>query len=329
MRLLTFVLLSGMAWPFGFQVARAQSQASDEDPARAAARFQQAVELYREGSFEGALAEFRKAYQLSPSYRVLYNIAQTQYALHDFVGAQRSLTQYLTDGGVAISAERRAQVDDMMTKLEDRIGFLEISTSVTGADLRVDYVGVGTSPLSGIIPVNVGPRRVSASKTGSPDAVRVVTVAGRERLKVELNITEHAVSPSQPVPASSSAPEPTAAPPVERRQSALTISLTSTAVLAVGTASFAYLAFRAQQDLKDQLDTFPNTRDKIEDARSRSKLYGYITDACGAATLISGGVALYLALSDRGEPRGSGARKARQRIALVPSLGGVALVGGF
>jgi len=77
----------------------AQSKGTaDEDSAKAAVRFQQAVELYREGSYEGALAEFRKAYQISPSYRVLYNIAQTQYALHDFVSAHRSLVQYMAEG---------------------------------------------------------------------------------------------------------------------------------------------------------------------------------------------------------------------------------------
>ena len=87
--------------------------AEEGDSARAAARFQQGVELYREGSYEGALAEFRKAYQISPSYRVLYNIAQTQYALHDYVGAYRSLAQYTTEGLGDITPERRAQVDEM------------------------------------------------------------------------------------------------------------------------------------------------------------------------------------------------------------------------
>ena len=67
------------------------------------------------------MAEFRKAYQISPSYRVLYNIAQTQYALHDFVGAYKSLMQYMSEGGGEIPADRRTQVDEMLAKLEERI----------------------------------------------------------------------------------------------------------------------------------------------------------------------------------------------------------------
>src|SRR3954467_9386089 len=76
----------------------------------AAARFQTAVELYHEGNYAGALAEFKKAYQIAPSYRVLFNIAQAQYALGDFVSAHKSLSQYRTEGGDAIPAERAAQV---------------------------------------------------------------------------------------------------------------------------------------------------------------------------------------------------------------------------
>lgn len=100
------------------QTAVAQAQGTeDADAAKAAVRFQRAVELYREGSYEGALAEFSKAYQIKPSYLVLYNIAQTQYALHDFVGSYKSLMQYLAEGAGEIPADRRAQVDEMTVKL--------------------------------------------------------------------------------------------------------------------------------------------------------------------------------------------------------------------
>src|SRR5664279_2435322 len=100
------VALTGIFTP---QVTMAETTSAEEsDSTRAAVRFQRAVELYREGSYEGALAEFSKAYQISPSYLVLYNIAQTQYALHDFVGSYKSLMQYLAEGGGGIPGARRA-----------------------------------------------------------------------------------------------------------------------------------------------------------------------------------------------------------------------------
>src|SRR5512145_374016 len=109
MKTKVFAVIVGLAWLSGFPVAVAYA-APEAESGKAAVRFQQAVELYHEGNFEGALAEFRKAYQLSPTYRVLYNIAQTQYALHDFVGAYKSLIQYMAEGRGEISGERLMQV---------------------------------------------------------------------------------------------------------------------------------------------------------------------------------------------------------------------------
>lgn len=311
------------------QTARAQSP--DETSAgRAAVRFQQAVELYREGSYEGALAEFRKAYQLSPSYRVLYNIAQTQYALHDFVGAYKSIKQYIAEGGNDITADRRTQVDEMSMKLAERIAHLQIITNVAGADIRVDDVSVGKSPLTETLPVNVGTRKVSAVKAGAPEAVRVVTVAGKEILRVDLRVDESLTSATSraAAPASAHANLVTRTePPSTPGHTGLIVSVSTTAALAVATGVFGYLALQAQSDYKDQLNKYPNTRSKIEDARTKSKNLGYITDAFGAATLLSGGVAAYFALTYSSAPSAKGAKP--NVVGLAPTVGGMLLQGSF
>ena len=333
MKPLVIVFSVGLAGLFILPVTKAQSQGTEDvDPARAAARFQLAVELYREGGFEGALAEFKKAYQISPSYRVLYNIAQTQYALHDFVGAHKSLMQYMTEGGSEIPADRHVQVDEMSAKLVDRIAYLQISTNVAGADIRVDDINVGISPLPRAVPVNVGTRRVSATKAGSPDTVRMVTVAGKESVKLDLQLAEPTVMSTKVAPSAVSRPGPLivkkqvqAAP----GRTGLIVSLSTTAALAVGTGTFGFLALRAQNDLKDQVNTFPNTKDKIEDARSKSRNYGYVTDALGAATLISGGVAIYFILSHRGDSPTPKPEKPKSTILLAPTVGGMVLQGSF
>jgi tetratricopeptide (TPR) repeat protein len=323
-------------------VARGES-AEEASASKAAARFQKAVELYREGSFEGALAEFRKAYQISPSYRVLYNIAQTQYALHDFVGAYKALKQYVAEGGSDISTERRAQVDEMSAKLAVRIGHLQISTNVAGADLRIDDIEVGRSPLLESVPVNVGTHKVTAKKTGAPDAVRVVTVAGEEVLGVALRIDEPvAPAPVAEAPARSSVVTAKAEPPLSASP-ALSVTLDATppapshagliasvaTTVALGGAAgvFGYLALRAQKNFKDQLDTYPNTRASIEDARTKSKNYGYITDALGAAAILSGGIATYFIVTYHGSPSPKSGKGTV--VGLAPTVGGMLLEGRF
>ncbi len=324
MRIQIFVLSLGLTW-VSSQVAKAQSPSTEDvDSTKAAVRFQQGVELYREGSYEGALAEFRKAYQLSPSYRVLYNIAQTQNALHDFVGASKSLAQYIAEGGFNIPAERRAQVEELSAMLKERIAHLEISTNVSGADIRVDDVSVGTSPLPRPVPVNVGTHKVSAFKAGSPETVRILTVAGREIVRVECHVI---VTPAQakltpvspPVPLLVKAPAPT--PPSRAK---LVISISTTAALAVGTGVMGYLALDAQKNLKNQVGIYPNTAANIDAARSKSQNYGYVTDALGAATLISGGLALYFALTHSSSPPA----KTTEAVVL-PTISGVGLRGNF
>ena len=336
MKTQVFALSVGLTWLLSFQVTMAEPKSTgDEDSAKAAVRFQQAVELYREGSYEGALAEFRKAYQISPSYRVLYNIAQTQYALHDFVSAQKSLAQYMAEGKDEIPADRRAEVGDMLARLGERIAQLRISTNVAGADIQVDGVSVGTSPLPGAVPVNVGTRKVSAVKTGAPEAVRTVTVAGKESVKVELQIDEStsagasgAVSPSATQPEAVSLIR-TTQPPAAPSRAGLIVSLSTTAALAAGTGVFGYLALNAQKELKDQVNTYPNTRDKIENARTRSRNYGYVADVLGAATAVSAGVALYFVIFHRGGSPSPKSGGTSEPTVLIPTVGGMVLQGSF
>ena len=333
MKIESFAVLGALTWLIIPQAAIAQVQGTeDADSAKAAVRFQRAVELYHEGSYEGALAEFGKAYQIRPSYLVLYNIAQTQYALHDYVNADQSLMQYVADGGSEIPAERRAEVDEMTAKLEERIAHLQISTNLTGAEIRVDDVSVGTSPLAGPVPVNAGTRKVSASRAGSPEAVHVLTVAGKENVKVELQIDMNVVASTKPAP---SAVSPSASLVAKPRiqdapsRTGLIVSLSTTAALAVGTGVFGYLALRAQKNLNSQVETYPNTKNSIENARTKSKNYGYATDALGAATLISSSVALYCVFSRGSDSPAPKSGKTNTTVVLAPTVGGMVLQGSF
>jgi hypothetical protein len=302
------------------------------DAPKASTSFKQGVELYREASFEAALAEFRKAYQLSPSYKVLYNIAQTYFELHDYVNAQTNLRQYLSEGGSEIPAERRSEVQELFDKLGERIAYLEVETNVADADIRVDDVSVGVSPLSAAVPVNIGRRRVSAAKPGYAPAVRVVTVASRERLKVSLDVAQ------QPAARSDEAPPTTTS--VARNETAgrragsdgsrtlLLTSVVATAAFAVATGTFAWLALDAKRTFERDLDTFEASKKDIDNARSRMKTYAYLADGLGAATVISGGAALYLALTSGS--KGNRRESANTRsVVLAPTVGGMTVHGSW
>lgn len=284
---------------------------------RARASFHHAVQLYNEGSFEAALAEFHKAYDLTPNYRLLYNIAQTYFDLHDYVSSSKSLKQYMQEGGSEISAARRAEVNDLAQKLDERIAYVEVVCNVEGADIRVDDMSVGMSPLSSPIAVNAGPRRISAVKPGFAVATRMITVVGKEKTSVTIDIAEP--SPSETGDALSVRGENTTRRPARM---ALATSALIAGGCAVATGVFGVLAWKAKDDFETELNKIPNTKDSVDNARSTMKTYAYLTDVLGAATLVSGGVALYFLITDSGFKKTSSKGTS---VALAPTVGGMSL----
>ena len=52
--------------------------------------FQAGVQFYKENDFRAALIEFKRAYELAPNFKVLYNLGQTSLELQDYASALRS-----------------------------------------------------------------------------------------------------------------------------------------------------------------------------------------------------------------------------------------------
>src|SRR5688572_7180331 len=129
--LVAFLAFSPLASSFDAAAAPPETPVSDPKVVEEARqRFQKGVQLFKEWSFEAALAEFRKAYQLAPSYRVLYNIAQVHYELKNYVDALKAFRQYLNEGAGDVAPDRRAQVEAEIRKLEGRVGYIEVIANV-------------------------------------------------------------------------------------------------------------------------------------------------------------------------------------------------------
>jgi hypothetical protein len=149
-------------------------------------RFQRATELFEENNVTGALAEFRRAYALAPNYRVLYNIGQLCVLTHDASCAYSAFSDYLEQGAGEIPAGRREEVQRELSRLERRVARLRILVDRPGAEVTVDDVSVGMSPLPKPVLVAAGRYRVRAALQGNQSVIRVVEVAGMETAQVEL-----------------------------------------------------------------------------------------------------------------------------------------------
>ncbi len=295
-------------------------------------RFQRGVELYKEGSFDAALAEFNKAYELAPNYRVLYNMAQVQSERHDYVAALKLLEKYLDEGGNDIAAERREQVTKEIGTLKGRVAPLNVSTELEGAELLVDGVVVGTTPLKEEVLVSAGVRQIQLKKEGYETGSQTLTVAGGEEVKVEFNLKEQPKASATPSvtyvqgPASatgdrSSKPEgpPSKAP--------MWITLVTTGLFTGGAVTFAVLTKKSDKDLDKELDTFPTDPARVNKARDEVKRNALITDGLTAAAVVSGGLFVYFAIATSGGSAKTDTKTAHVRI--VPAPTSLHVVGNF
>src|SRR5580704_19513937 len=103
----------------------------------AKAHFKSGTDLYDENNFRGALVEFQRAYELAPSYRVLYNIGQVDMELADYAGALTAYRRYLREGGPDVPADRVREVTGELQRLKGRVGTIIVQTAA-GAEVLVD-----------------------------------------------------------------------------------------------------------------------------------------------------------------------------------------------
>jgi hypothetical protein len=288
---------------------------SEATVSEASQHFTKGVQLFKEWS-----SEFRRAYQLAPSYRVLYNIAQVNYELHNYVEALKGFRQYMSEGGSEIPKDRQTQVEAEIRKLEGRVGYLEVTANVVGVQVSVDEVPVGTLPLRSPILVNPGVRRVSASKSGYLMTARNVTITGGDHSQVQLEMNE--ITQVRVVREEVKVRAP------ERPRTAMWISLAATGALGATSGIFAIMANSAKKDFENELATYPTTKEQIDKARDKASLYGGLADGFAVGAIVAGGATLFFALS---HPSSSSAASAPppKRIAFAPTLGGVVAVGEF
>jgi hypothetical protein len=201
----------------GVGAPAAWAQPSNVEVTEAQRRFARATELYEENNLPQALAEFRKAYSLAPNYRVLYNIGQICYLMQDNPCAYSAFSSYLEQGQSEIPDRRRQEVQRDLARLQVRVAKLRISADRPGAEVTVDDVVVGVTPLTEPVLVAAGRPRVRVTLEGYAPATRMVEVAGMETVRVDLHLVPTGSGPAprpEAPPAASAQVDPATRAPV-------------------------------------------------------------------------------------------------------------------
>jgi hypothetical protein len=253
--------------------------------------FRRGIELYGEADFRAALTEFRRAYEIAPNFRALYNIAQAHYQLNDYAAALDTFERYLAEGKDEVPPARRTDVEKELAKLRGRVATVTFSPSESDAELLLDDVSLGQAPLAPQ-KINAGEHLLRASKAGFSPATKRFEVAGGDVTTVSLVLVP--VAPAEVVQA------PPPPPPAPKMSLGLILGWAGTGALAAGTAITGVLALNASDELRDAKAVYGTTKGELESLDSKVRVFGTTADVLGLATVAAAGVCTFLTVRTYG-----------------------------
>ena len=311
-----FLLLLGLA--AGAAVARpvlaqepSQPSAGDGDASdagregdakqQALSHFKSGLELYHQGKYQAALADFQRSELLYSTQVALRNMA---LCLEQLERADEALEAYRTLRTTHdLDAAALAEVQEAETRLKGLVGRLSLEVNVAGASVTIAERDRGRSPLNQELAIKPGTHTLSVSKVGyEPFATELRVVAGAaQSLSVQLTpIKEPApVSPTKPAAASGDIEVAAKAGTADQAAAAVDGSspeYTPYLVLGAGAvalatgATFYALARGQQEQLRRDCggNVCPPEFQADVDSYSRNKTIAYVAAGVGAATTIVG-----------------------------------------
>ena len=321
----------------------ANSGPSAADVEEAKKHYARGVQLYNQKADAAARAELERAYALAPNWKVLYNLGLVQLQMNDFASALRSFEQYLAAGGKALGETRQREVVGRVALLREEVATIEVKVNAPDAEVLLDDMVVGTSPLSASLVVNPGHYKLGASRAGHSAESKAVNVAGGDHTVVELAIEEPAPTIA-PLPSAEAQPTP---PPIttpiepapqtidvkpqmpetpseedkakRARANALWIGWGATGVLGAGAIATGLAALGANSDLTHAKNDHATSAAELDHLSSHARTLAAVSDVLTIGALAAGGVSLYLTLrSNRSAPAAAAMRSESMRSTRSP-----------
>ncbi len=255
--------------------------------------FEWGTELYAEGRYADALAEFEEVNRLAPHPAVFFNMAHCQEKLGQPGGALRSYRQYLR---LEPAAPDREAVLEAISGLERHLADagvqqLLVFSEPPGASVRVDGTLRGKTPFNAELPP--GTHAVSLEMEGRATVNREATLPADRSLVLEIRLDQAPAPPPAISPAPNALPVPLltgelrAEPPRKGRLWTWVAAGTAAAALAVGIV-YGVSARNARDSLvgagapRTQADAQRSYDTAVSRQRTANVLFG-IAGATGAA----------------------------------------------
>jgi hypothetical protein len=138
------------------RAASAQQDATQSPAALAEGLITRGVAARGRGEDDAALADFRRAYALTPTARVQGQIALAEQALGLWSDAERDLQQALAVASDPWIQRNAAALQQALVGLQARLATLDVRTDVPGVQVRINERQVATTPLAQPLRVAAG-----------------------------------------------------------------------------------------------------------------------------------------------------------------------------
>jgi hypothetical protein len=177
-------LRAASAWLVAASLLSCGAAAAADDMAAAKEAFSAGRSQFESGEYAEAAASFRRAYELSPSWKLLYNVGQCE-ALAKRPGlALQAFEAYLSQGGDDVPPDRREEVLSEVERLRKMVGAVHV-TAPDGARVIVDGVERERAPLPGPMMVSAGvTHELRIELRGETLLERPVRVSGGQKVKL-------------------------------------------------------------------------------------------------------------------------------------------------
>lgn len=288
--------------------------AESADPVeRARVHYERGLQLFNEENYDAALFEFERAYELAPSYKILYNMGRIQRQQNNYAAAMRSYERYLREGKEGVPAERRKEVEGELAILKPRVALVTVKVNIDGADVYSDDIPVctatiesscvGKSPLLTPIIVNGGRHKITATKQGYAPATSLISVVGSDAIEVKLDL----VSYDRPqAPAANPWTIPTIA------------GWTATGLAGAASIITGILALDAKDKQDAKLSDPTATQDDLKSARDKTQTLSGVTDVLFISTAVFAGVSTYFTIRMLGAKHKEAGKPATAAMAATP-----------
>ena len=177
------------------------AQKDADDPARIA--FQQGVDHFKAGRYEEAVKSFREANRISPAWKLLYNIGQSEAAAKRYGLALEAFEEDLAKGGDEVPKDREQEVLTEVERLRKMVSTVEIKGK-NGDKVVVNGIDRGALPTASRLKVEMGMMKVQVQRKGQTILEQEIKLSGGETISLEVPQEEQkAVATQQPAEAPS------------------------------------------------------------------------------------------------------------------------------